>query len=174
MKKRTQLIIIILILGVSFYAYFRKEKSQTTAQIGSSAPDFTLLTHKGKNIKLSGLKGKVVLLNFWATWCTPCIVELPSMEKLLKNFRWEDFEILAISIDNSWKDIDEFHAQLGQLPFPILLDQEKKVINLYGIRRIPESVLIDKKGTIAQIFQGAYDWDNSQIKENIQKLIDKN
>lgn len=172
MKKRDQLIIIILILGFSFYVYFRKEKPQSTAQIGSEAPDFTLSTQNGKITKLSQLKGKVVLLNFWATFCTPCLAELPSMERLLKNFRWEDFEILAISIDNSWKDIDEFHSQLGTPPFPILLDQEKKVMDLYGIRRIPESVLIDKKGTIVQIFKGAYDWDNSKIKELIQTLID--
>ena len=173
MNKNIQLAIILVILGVSLFFYFYSKNSTNHSSIGegSLAVNFTLQTEDGRNLKLSNYKGKIVIINFWATWCTPCIAEIPSLNKLALQFNPEDLQILAISVDDSWRDIHDLFKQIGPPTFEVLLDREAHVMLQYGTRRLPETYIIDREGKIVQKIIGAIDWTEKDIKEMIQKFI---
>ena len=114
------------------------------------AADFFLQTLDNKNISLSSLKGKIVFLNFWATWCPPCITEMPSIQRLYNNYKNKDFEILAVTQGNSREtrsEIDNFIKKNGYT-FPVLLDNTGNTNTIYDINGIPTTYIIDKNGEI--------------------------
>jgi peroxiredoxin len=123
---------------------------------GSKAPDFELKTLTGETVKLSSLKGKKVMLNFWATWCPPCKAEMPDLEKLYKQ-KDEDLVILAVNIDPQL-DVKGFADEYG-ITFPILLDDDDSVNEAYQILSIPTTYFIDRKGNIQTKFIGGMNLD---------------
>jgi peroxiredoxin len=142
-------------------------------QPGLPAPDFVLPGLDGKQVSLGDYKGKVVFLNIWATWCPPCREEMPSMEKLYKELRGEDFEILAVSIDTAGVTavapfMKEFHPS-----FLVLLDPAGKIKNLYGTTGVPESFIINKEGRIEKIIIGPMDWATPDAVRFFRDLIQK-
>jgi len=138
--------------------------------INSKAPDFTLRDLQGKDIALSSLKGKVVLLNFWATWCPPCKAEMPAMNRLYHEIKARGFEIIAVSTDNSLSTIRDYLAK-NRVDFPILHDEKKSVSKQYRVFSMPTTFLIDKNGTIVEKFYGEYDWTDSDVRKQIEKLL---
>lgn len=155
---------IIMGLVVGGYFFYQAKKAPPV-QEGSMGPDFTLPLLGGGEAKLSDYRGKVVLVNIWATWCTPCREEMPSMQRLYQNLTGQPFEILAVSIDTRGSvDVGPFVKQLG-LSFPILLDTGKNVPSLYQTTGVPESFIIGKDGTVAKRVIGPLDWTNSQTPE---------
>ncbi|HYQ47687.1 MAG TPA: TlpA disulfide reductase family protein [Thermodesulfovibrionales bacterium] len=108
----------------------------------SKAPDFTLKDLQGRPLSLFALKGKVVLLNFWATWCPPCKAEMPSMNKLYNDIKARGFEVISISTDNSLSTIREFLSK-NRLDFPVLFDENKSVTRLYHVFSMPTTFLIE-------------------------------
>ncbi len=146
-------------------------KPEEGVKIGNIAPDFTLVDADGKKYSLSSLRGKVVLVNFWATWCPPCIAEMPSMEKLSARFAGEDFILLAINAEEDGRDIvKEFLAE-NPHTFPVLLDSELKVQQRYGVYRFPETFIVRRDGVIAERVIGAIDWTDRKIVNLINFLI---
>jgi len=135
-------------------------------QVGKTAPDFTLTSLNGEVISLSTLKGKPVLLNFWASWCVPCCYEIPFIQEIFEEYSAKGLIVLTI---NSWEDrntVQEFMTQ-NKLTFPALIDYpDKKVAQSYQIRNIPATFLIDKKGTIKAVKIGAF-----QNKAEIEGLL---
>jgi peroxiredoxin len=125
---------------------------------------------KGAPLTLKDYKGKVVMLNFWATWCLPCRVEMPSMESLYSRYGGKHFEILAISGGESRELVQPYVENL-KLSFPVLLDEEFEVHNKYQVTAIPSTYLVDKSGVITHRYFGAMDWDTDQSRELIAKLI---
>jgi len=125
---------------------------------GASAPDFTLPDLNGNPVSLSDYRGKVVLFNIWATWCPPCVSEMPSMEKLHQNMKGEDFDILAVSIDESGADAVGSFMKKHKLNFTVLTDPKGTVNNQYHTTGIPESFIIDKNGMIVEKIIGPRDW----------------
>jgi cytochrome c biogenesis protein CcmG, thiol:disulfide interchange protein DsbE len=126
-----------------------------TLQAGSTAPDFTLSTPQGQGITLSELRGKAVLINLWATWCPPCEQEMPTIQKLYREYRDQDFVVLAVNVtaqDNPL-NILPFIERYG-LTFPILLDETGQVSAVYGLRSLPTSYFIGRDGTIREIVIG--------------------
>lgn len=117
-----------------------------SAAVGHPAPDFELNTLMGESVKLSELRGKIVLINFWATWCEPCKVEMPFFEKLYQE-PGSELEILAVNFDESPQVVSQFIDELG-LNFPILLDPGGIVQNLYRVRGYPTTFVIDKTGVV--------------------------
>jgi peroxiredoxin len=138
---------------------------------GAAAPNFSLPGLDGEMISLDDYKGKVVFLNIWATWCPPCVQEMPSMEKLYQELKGEEFEILAVSIDASGgKDVIPFMKKYG-LSFPALLDTKGSIKSLYQTTGVPESFIIDKDGIIAEKIIGPREWASPDAVRSIRTLI---
>jgi len=140
-------------------------------QLGDPAAEFKLIDLEGKWLALSDYKGKVVLLNFWATWCGPCRVEMPSMEIVYQDLKDEGFEILAISSDPQGSIVTRPFVESKALTFPILHDADYRVSGTYGIRTLPMSFLIDRQGTLRHRVFGARDWHSEQARELIKNLL---
>ena len=139
---------------------------------GEPAPDFSLPELSGGQIELSGRRGRVLFVNFWATWCPPCRDEAPSLERLYQRLRGEGFEVLAISVDapGMSEQIGAFRAELG-LSFPILLDPGKRTHDAFGVTGVPETYLIDHEGRLAERFIGPRDWDDPRYARTVRRLL---
>lgn len=127
-------------------------------QANPKAPDFTLEDMQGNKVSLSDFKGKIVMVNFWATWCPPCIEEMPSMEKLSQKFKGDDFVLLAVNVEEDARSIVEKFLKKTPYSFPVLLDGDAKVQQLYGAYRFPETVIINRQGEIVTKVIGGRDW----------------
>jgi peroxiredoxin len=137
--------------------------------VGKTAPDFTLQTIDGKSLKLSDLRGKKVLLNFFATWCPPCNGEMPDLETFYKGNKNNDITVLAVNLTTSeqnTKNISNFISKYG-LTFPVVLDPKGNISNIYQVINIPTSYYIDTKGVIREKMVGA------MTKDTMKNLISK-
>jgi len=136
-----------------------------------AAPDFTLDDMDAKPHALHDYRGKVVLINFWATWCPPCRKEMPALEALYQKLGSESFAVLAV---NQWEDADHVFAYTGDLnvfpTFPILFDPESTISAQYGVKGLPTSFLIDKKGQLVYRAVGGRDFDHPQVEQLILDL----
>ena len=143
------------------------------ALVGKQAPDFQLQDRNGRIYSMADFKGNLVLLNFWATWCPPCIEELPSMEVLNRRMKARNFVMVAVSVDESWADIDKLFSTFSNQPsFLVLLDKEKKVVTgKYGTTVFPESFLIDPKGRVLKHYIGPYPWTDGTIFNGIYDFL---
>ena len=122
------------------------------------APNFTLKSLNGEEVSLSQQRGKYVLVNFWATWCGPCKVEMPSLETLHQRFKSKNFSLLAISNDMFGAQIVEPFIKANNLTFPVLLDQQLQASNKFGVVSLPTTFMIDPEGNIIGELRGAEDW----------------
>ncbi len=140
-------------------------------EIGRPAPDFTLKDTSGKNASLKDYKGRVVMINFWATWCPPCRQEMPSMEELFKEYNKKGFEILAISSDSQGEKIVKPFMEFYELNFRALMDPEGNVHSIYGVTAIPTTYIVDKQGNVTHKIMGPMDWKDKKSKEMIERLL---
>jgi peroxiredoxin len=134
-----------------------------------TAPDFTLTDVSGRPVKLSDYKGKVVLLNFWATWCGPCKTEIPWFNQFEKTYKDRGFEILGVSMDeNGWRPVRPFVKQM-EVKYPVMIGNDG-VAQLYGgIESLPMTFLIDREGRVAEVHSGLV--DKHQYQDEILRLI---
>jgi len=132
--------------------------------------EFELQDLKGKYIKLSGLKGKVVFLNFWATWCGPCRTEMPSMQRLYEQFKDQGLEILAVDLQEDKTRVQSFVKELG-LTFTVLLDTKGTVGAQYTARAIPTTYLLDRQGFVFARTVGAREWDTPEMLELFRRIL---
>ena len=138
--------------------------------VGNRAPEFSLKQRDGKVVNLRDLRGKVVFLNFWATWCAPCRNEMPAMEVLHRKMKDRNFAMLAISGDqDGWASVEPFVSRLG-LTFPILLDSEQKAAISYRAFRFPETFVINAEGIIIDKRLGAAPWEHPKFVGYFEKL----
>jgi peroxiredoxin len=126
--------------------------------VGQVAPDFTLRDLAGNPVSLAGLRGKVVIVNFWATWCPPCRAEMPSMEQLHRELAAEGLVLLAINIEKDGRQTVPRFLASSPHSFPILFDEKEEVQKRYGVYKFPESFVIRKDGVIDDKVIGAIDW----------------
>jgi peroxiredoxin len=147
-------------------------RERAVLKVGDPAPDFRLYDLDGNMVKLSDYRGSVVVINFWATWCGPCRVEMPGMEALYRSFRRKDFAILAISTDPQGVAVTRpFRNQLG-LTFPILHDSDFRVGLAYGARTLPMTFVVNRQGVIIHRIFGARDWASPEAKAMIRAALD--
>lgn len=140
-------------------------------KIGDEAPNFLLKDLEGFHVSLDQFRGKVVLLNFWATWCGPCRIEMPAMEQLYKSFSRKDFEILAVSTDPQGAAVTRpFQREMG-FTFPVLHDADFRIGLRYGARTLPMTFLIDQQGIIRKRIFGARDWNTPEGRRLVQSLM---
>ncbi len=175
--KRDPVIIIVVALVVTVmlvFGYKMAERAPVAAKeptgAGTVAPDFTLKSIDGKTVKLSDLKGKAVVVNFWATWCQPCKIEMPWFVELQKKYGPEGLQILGISADEdaSNEDLSKFTQDLG-VNYPILLSEEKVEREYGGIQFLPVTVYIDRDGKIVDKAFGLK--GRNEIEEDIKKSL---
>ena len=172
-SKLVIVLVSIAILALVFGVVWMQSSKYEPLTVGKVAPDFKLPDLNEKDIRLSDFRGKVVFLNFWATWCKPCREEMPSMEILYKNFEKDGLVILAISIDRvtTKKDIPPFVKALN-LTFPILVDSWGQTDKRYKLMGVPETYIIDQQGILREKVIGPRDWtmlDNLQIVTQLLK-----
>ena len=137
----------------------------------AAAPDFTLQTLEGRAAQLREFRGKLVLLNFWATWCAPCLHEMPSMERLYQTFKQTDFVLLAVSMDRQGAEVAKPYVDNLKLTFPILLDSTAVVSRQYSVRGLPTTYLIDPDGLLIGVVIGARDWYRTEAKALIAGML---
>ncbi len=141
------------------------------SEVGFKAPAFAARNLKGHRVQLADHKGKVILLNMWATWCGPCRVEMPGMENLYRRYRSQGLEILAVSFDKGSSDKVQKFADEYRLSFPILLDSDGEVESQYHTLTIPTTFVIDKKGMVVAEVEGAKHWESKETFEAIEYLL---
>ncbi len=136
--------------------------------IGSPAPQFTV-KDADRTVSLADLRGKVVVLNFWATWCPPCVEEMPSLVQMQKLMKDKGVTVLAVSLD---EDSRQYHTFLEKNKVDLLTvrDPQQKSNELYGTFKFPETYIIDRQGTLRRKFIGAVDWTKPDILEYLSKL----
>ena len=139
---------------------------------GQLARDFALLDLQGKSVSLSNFRGKLVLLNFWATWCGACRSEMPSLENLYRNLRRDSrFVVLTVSVDQQGSSAVQPFLQQSGYDFPVLLDQNGQVSSEYDVSGIPATYIIDGAGEVVWDCAGSLDWSNTELRSAIQKLL---
>ncbi|MHB8381901.1 MAG: TlpA disulfide reductase family protein [Candidatus Binataceae bacterium] len=149
------------------------QKEQPVVPAGDKAADFKLEQLNGATLSLDQLKGKVVFLNIWATWCGPCREEMPSMETLYDELKGnKDFVMLAVSQDTKGRSVVAPYVAKNGYHFTILLDPENKVGESYDVSGVPETFIIDRKGQIVAHHMGAFDWSRPDVKDALKQLLD--
>lgn len=138
----------------------------------TAAPDFTLPGPDGKPRSLKDYRGKIVFLNFWATWCTSCRDEMPAMERLYQEFKGKGFEIVAVNVKDKRADALAFVKQL-KLTYPVMMDPQGEVGLLYGAWGMPMTYLIDENGIVLARMWGAADWYSPGARNLIRTLVEK-
>lgn len=169
--------ILFLFIGCLFLTLTACSKTDTpkmssVAVEKSPAPEISVKSlANGSTLKLSDLKGKVVLLNFWATWCPPCREEIPSMMKLNSIMAGKPFQMVAISIDEGGKTaIESFYKESG-FSLPTYIDESGASAKIYGVTGVPESFIIDKQGVLAKKIIGGANWDSPEAVSFIEGLM---
>jgi len=178
--KSNIILIFLVIVGVGIIVLLQTKDSSFNLSgrprlgKGVPAPNFTLPDINGKMVSLTDYRGKVVLINIWATWCRPCVEEMPSMEKLHQELKEESFKILAVSIDASGAKAVIPFMKKHKLSFSALTDTKGAIKSLYQTTGIPESVIVDKDGIIVEKIIGQRDWATSVTIRFFRSLIQKN
>lgn len=135
-----------------------------------AAPDFQLKDPAEKQVSIKEFRGKVVFLNFWATWCAPCVEEMPAIEKLHRELETDGLVVLAVNFQEGPNRVKEFFTK-HKLTFTPLMDRDGKVAELYQAWALPVSIIINKRGEIAGKAMGARDWDSDESIQLFRKLI---
>lgn len=162
MKTFQQLTVFILMATLAMF---------TQAEDASGpAPDFTLKSKSGENVRLEDLRGQVVMLNFWASWCGPCRQEMPHMNDIFKKYEKFGFTVLAVSVDENPEDANRF---LDAVPvdFPILYDTDSRISELYNVDAMPTTVMIDRDGNKRFLHRGYKPGYEKKYKKQVKKLI---
>lgn len=173
MKK--QWLIVLVVVGVLTAGAVMAVKLSPDifpVEVGSRAPDFTAADlATGDPVTLASYRGQVVLLNVWATWCEPCRVEMPSMERLYQELGPQGLKIVAVSIDEAGPDVvREFQREYG-LTFQILHDRSRAIERIYQTTGVPESFVLNREGRIMKKVIGATEWDSPVNKDLIRRLL---
>lgn len=173
LSSSVSVLVVIMLVAAIFFTVGRKRDKYYLVTEGLEAPNFTLPTLEGDTIALTEQRGKVLLINMWATWCPACIEEMSSMERLYQDLKKgsASFDVLAINIDSSNIPQLKQFAQKINITFPILYDKRGRIPYTYKTIGVPESYIIDKKGIIRKKIVGWYNWDNPDIRQLIEELL---
>ncbi|MET3106243.1 peroxiredoxin [Oxalobacteraceae bacterium GrIS 2.11] len=157
---------IVLAALISITAH----SAQAAIALESKAPDFTLHTMGGPNLRLQEQRGKVVMINFWATWCGPCQQELPHLNQLYEKYRGAGFVMLGVNVDDDAKHAGDVATKLG-LKFPVLLDTDKALSKTYDLSTMPSTLLIDREGKVHYIHKGYLAGVEDEYEKQIRELL---
>lgn len=160
---------MLVLIGFALYQTGETEEGEAV-ESGQAAPDFELTTLDGESIKLSELRGKGVLINFWASWCKPCRDEMPAIQRVYDRYKDKDLEVLAVNIAETEVTVDGFVRHLD-LTFPILMDKNREVTKQYGIGPIPSSIFVSPEGKVVGKVSGQM--AEGQIESMVLETLEK-
>jgi len=163
-------LIILIALFIAGYLVMGRKMENKIITSGDHAPEFRLQKFDGGSLSLSDLRGKVVMVHFWATWCPSCVDELPTLDKLHNSPISKDFEMLAVSVDEGGAGAVAPFIQKNRLSLPVLFDPGGDVARLYGTYKLPETYIVDRQGVVRYKAIGPRDWTdpaNIQVLQNI-------
>jgi peroxiredoxin len=174
-KKVIFLVALVLLatLAIAGFIAMGKKGGLKIITTGDLAPDFALPALNGRTISLSELRGKVVMVHFWATWCPPCVEELPTLVKLNRDLQGTDFEMLAVSVDEGGAEAVSAFLARNRLDLPVLLDPDRSAAKRYGTFKFPETYLVDRGGVVRHKVIGPADWADPEAVRFIRDLMAK-
>jgi peroxiredoxin len=158
-----QLLVVALAAGVTLSA-------PAAIPTGGAAPDFTLRMPDGRNLRLQEQRGRVVMVNFWATWCGPCRQEMPHLNRLYDKYHASGFVLLGVNVDDDVRNAVSVAEKL-KVAFPVLLDTDKKVSKQYDLATMPSTVLIDRDGRVRYLHRGYRDGYEATYDQQIRELL---
>ena len=167
-KLALPLFLTSLLLNANTFA--AQTNAQPLTPFDDNGQDFTLTDNKGKQHSLEDFKGNVVLINFWASWCPPCIYEMPELQKLQKHFSEQPFSVVTINVGEKKYKVRKF-TKLINFTLPVMLDTSKETFNGWDIKTLPTSFLVDKKGNIRYRVRGNPGWQEEQTLQIIESLL---
>ncbi len=159
----------LLILVVSAFLCFSLTSTHAK-DLKGPAKDFTLKSNTGKNIRLKDLRGQVVMLNFWASWCAPCREEMPLLDKLYQRYNPSGFQLLGVNVEADPKDADKLLKKIP-VSFPILYDTSSQVSEAYKVAAMPTTVLIDCDGNLAYLHKGYKPGEEKIYQSKVKELL---
>jgi cytochrome c biogenesis protein CcmG/thiol:disulfide interchange protein DsbE len=160
--------VLVLILGGAVYLALRQYQPRPLA-IGDSAPDFTLPAIPSGSLDSREYHQQVVVLNFWATWCAPCVEEIPSLEKFAARMRPQEVVVLGVSVDDDREALEEF-VKKYRINYAIGVDPNRALAARFGTFQFPETYILDRHGRLAEKVIGAIDWDDPRLQSFVQEL----
>ncbi|MDP2828202.1 MAG: TlpA disulfide reductase family protein [Sulfuricellaceae bacterium] len=163
----------LLFVFCCLFAISLAQASELKPWKGGATPPLALKDLAGKTHKLEDYRGKVVMVQFWATWCAPCLKEMPSMMRLEKKLAGKPFAILAINMGESEKDVKTFLDTKIKADFPILMDPDAQAIGAWKVFVAPSTFIVDPKGSIRHTLQGGAEWDEAEYLRAIGELLPK-
>jgi peroxiredoxin len=146
-------VVLLGVLLVAMPGFFAGSSLASSGLTGQEAPDFVLKSASGTNMRLSEYRGKVVMINFWATWCGPCRQEMPLLDDLYTRYERVGFSLLGVNIDDDSSRAMQMAEELG-VSFPVLFDERKEVSKLYQVEAMPVTVLVDREGKVRHVHLG--------------------
>jgi peroxiredoxin len=165
MQKKTIVAALVLLIGLAASGAALSKAAATRP-----APDFTLKSLSGENVRLSELRGNVVMINFWASWCGPCRQEMPLLEALYQRYSGLGFELLGVNVE---QDVDDAKRWLADRPvsFPVLLDPENALTKMYQVKAMPSTILVDRDGNVRHLHKGYKPGDENAYQDLVRSLI---
>ena len=160
--------VLVVILGGAAYFALRQRQARPLA-IGDSAPDFSVPALPSGSLDLKNYRGQVVSLNFWATWCPPCVEETPSLEQFAEKMRDQGVIVLSVSVDEDQKALQDF-IQKYHISYPVGRDPDRSLAARYGTFLFPETYILDRRGLLAEKVVGATDWDDPRMQNFVLDL----
>lgn len=163
-------IIFLLLIAMALAGCEKKQAPLGKAEFDKPSPKFSLQDTEGNRVELAALEGKVVFINFWATWCPPCRQEMPSILGLYRKMAGKPFVLVTILVNDDPANANAFYKTIGG-SLPTLLDPNGAVGNAYGITGVPETFIIDKKGILRKKVIGGWEWDSADAEKLINQYL---
>ncbi len=161
--------LIVMLLAVFVYVIF-DSFHERIVEVGDSAPDFSITTDSGRTVTAASFGGKLLVLNFWATWCPPCVEEIPSLNEFANHFAKAGVVVLGISVDSDEKLYRDFLAR-ARVSFLTARDPDRKISADYGTFKYPESYIIDGKGKVLRKIISNQDWMSDRVIKDVESLL---
>ncbi len=169
------LVIALTALGLSFGIKYWEGKHAPAGghsggpEVGTVLPDFGApkVSNEKETLRFSQLTSKITMVNFWATWCEACIVEMPSIVKLRTDYKSKGFEVLGVNLDENSTLVPPMMKKLG-MEFPVVIDSEGKLGDLFDVHAIPLTIIMDKSGKILMLQKGELDWNSAKFREKLE------
>lgn len=177
MKNRGTILAVILVLGLGIIFFSismdRDGKDRPKAVVGLNAPELSLKDASGSVLNPDELKGSVVFINFWASWCQPCRDEMPSIQGLYDHFKGNNkFRVITVLYKDDYQSAARYLKE-NNLDLPVLIDDDGKSAKAYGIAGVPETYIIDKKGVLFKKFKGPAEWNSPKMVSALTSMINE-